>query len=84
VTFADAVYHGRNRLMNNTIVAIPAIRSANDQRAASNRYGGSVEALGAALPCGTPAGGGGALEAAVGARLAPQFGQKVAVSAASL
>jgi hypothetical protein len=72
--------------MNNTIVAMPAIRSAIDQRAASNLYGGSVEpTLGAALPDGAPAGGGGCPpEAAAAARLAPQFGQKVAASAASL
>jgi hypothetical protein len=86
LTFAEAVYQGRNRLMNKTIVAMPAIRSAIVQRAASNLNGGSVEpALGAGLPGVAPAGGGGgALAAAAGARLAPQFAQKVAASAASL
>jgi hypothetical protein len=64
---------------------MPAIRSANDQRAASNLNGGSVDPVVAAAPlAGAPVGGGGAALAAAGARLAPQLGQKVAVSAASL
>jgi hypothetical protein len=48
--------------------------------------GGALEPVPeAAAPGGAPAaGGGGAPEPAADARLAPQFGQKVAASAASL
>jgi len=95
----------RNSEMNRTIEATPAIRSARDQRAASNLKAGTddpvdAEPAGAAASGGgvLAAGGGGAaaagggvltagaavVVAALAPNEAPQLGQNVASSAASL
>src|SRR5271157_4149053 len=86
--------HDRNSEMSSTTEAIPAIRSAVDQRAASNLYAGTdepVDAAAAGAPAGAAAGGGvpaAGAPAAAAVELAPsgapQLGQKVASSAASL
>jgi hypothetical protein len=79
--------------MNKTIEAIPAIRSASDQRAASNLKAGTDDPVDAepAGAGGAAAAGGGVLTAgaavvvaALAPNGAPQLGQNVASSAASL
>jgi len=86
--------------MNNTIVATPAIRSASDQRAASNLKAGIDDPLAAAAggaaaagvaAAGVAAAGVGALTAGAAwvavelePNVAPQLGQAVASSAASV
>ena len=80
--------HDKNSEMNSTTVATPAIRSARDQRAASNLYAGIADALGAAAA--DAAGAGALTDGASWVPLepalsdAPQLGQALASSAASL